>query len=115
MRFLPRRVARSRDAGVLALLLTAALTVTVSAHDPGLSSLDVSLHTSTIVARLSLSPQDADLAASLEDFARGTIEVARAVAEVSGTTVIGGGDSIAAVAKAGVTERITHISTGGGD
>jgi len=47
-------------------------------------------------------------------FARGTIEVARAVAEVSGTSVIGGGDSIAAVAKAGVTDRITHISTGGG-
>ena len=47
-------------------------------------------------------------------FARGTIEVAKAVAAVRGTTVIGGGDSIAAVAKAGVTERITHISTGGG-
>ena len=47
-------------------------------------------------------------------FARGTIEVAKAVASVRGTTVIGGGDSIAAVAKAGVTDRITHISTGGG-
>ena len=42
------------------------------------------------------------------------IEVAKAVAAVKGTTVIGGGDSIAAVAKAGVTDRITHISTGGG-
>jgi len=50
----------------------------------------------------------------IDAFARGTIEVARAVAEVTGTTVIGGGDSIAAVAKAGVTDRITHISTGGG-
>jgi phosphoglycerate kinase len=50
----------------------------------------------------------------IDDFAKGTIEVARAVAEVKGTTVIGGGDSIAAVAKAGVTEKITHISTGGG-
>ena len=50
----------------------------------------------------------------IDDFARGTIEVAKAVANVKGTTVIGGGDSIAAVAKAGVTDRITHISTGGG-
>jgi phosphoglycerate kinase len=50
----------------------------------------------------------------IDDFANGTIEVARAVADVKGTTVIGGGDSIAAVAKAGVTNRITHISTGGG-
>jgi phosphoglycerate kinase len=50
----------------------------------------------------------------IESFAAGTMEVARAVAAVDGTTVIGGGDSIAAVAKAGVTGRITHISTGGG-
>jgi phosphoglycerate kinase len=50
----------------------------------------------------------------IDAFARGTIEVATAVAEVDGITVIGGGDSIAAVAKAGVTDRITHISTGGG-
>ena len=50
----------------------------------------------------------------IDAFARGTMEVARAVADVTGTTVIGGGDSIAAVAKAGVTDRITHISTGGG-
>ena len=50
----------------------------------------------------------------IDAFARGTIEVAKAVAEVDGITVIGGGDSVAAVAKAGVTDRITHISTGGG-
>jgi phosphoglycerate kinase len=50
----------------------------------------------------------------IDSFANGTIEVAKAVASVKGTTVIGGGDSIAAVAKAGVTDRITHISTGGG-
>ena len=50
----------------------------------------------------------------IDAFARGTIEIAKAVADVKGTTVIGGGDSIAAVAKAGVTDRITHISTGGG-
>jgi phosphoglycerate kinase len=50
----------------------------------------------------------------IDAFAQGTIAVAQAVADVQGTTVIGGGDSIAAVAKAGVTDRITHISTGGG-
>jgi len=50
----------------------------------------------------------------IDAFARGTIDIARAVADVKGITVIGGGDSVAAVAKAGVTDRITHISTGGG-
>jgi phosphoglycerate kinase len=50
----------------------------------------------------------------IDDFARGTIAVAKAVADVNGTTIVGGGDSIAAVKKAGVTDRITHISTGGG-
>jgi phosphoglycerate kinase len=50
----------------------------------------------------------------IDAFAKGTIEVAKAVAAVKGTTVIGGGDSISAAAKAGVTDRITHISTGGG-
>jgi phosphoglycerate kinase len=47
-------------------------------------------------------------------FDAGTNAVARAVAAVKGTTIIGGGDSIAAVAKAGVAGAITHISTGGG-
>jgi phosphoglycerate kinase len=50
----------------------------------------------------------------IDAFAQGTLSVARAVAEVQGTTIVGGGDSIAAIAKAGVTDRITHISTGGG-
>ena len=50
----------------------------------------------------------------IDAFATGTNAVARAVANVKGTTIIGGGDSIAAVKKAGIADRITHISTGGG-
>jgi phosphoglycerate kinase len=47
-------------------------------------------------------------------FATGTNSIARAVADVKGTTIVGGGDSIAAINQAGVGDRITHISTGGG-
>ncbi|MDD5258987.1 MAG: phosphoglycerate kinase [bacterium] len=53
----------------------------------------------------------------IDDFAKGTIAIANALADATkagATTIIGGGDSVAAVAKAGVTSKISHISTGGG-
>ena len=50
----------------------------------------------------------------VDTFSGGTMEVAAAVAASAATTIVGGGDTVAAVNKAGVAERISHISTGGG-
>ena len=50
----------------------------------------------------------------IDEFAGGTLGIAQAVAAVKGITIIGGGDSVAAVTRTGLADRITHISTGGG-
>lgn len=49
-----------------------------------------------------------------ENFSKGTEKIAKAVARVKGKTIVGGGDSIAAIHRLGKTKKITHISTGGG-
>ena len=50
----------------------------------------------------------------MPQFAEGTLAIAKAVAASSAVSIVGGGDSVSAVKKMGVADKISHISTGGG-
>lgn len=50
----------------------------------------------------------------MPNFAKGTFEIAKAIAETDSISIIGGGDSASAAEKSGFKDKITHISTGGG-
>lgn len=50
----------------------------------------------------------------MDKFSNGTVQIAKAIAKSNAKSVVGGGDSISAIMKAGVGDKITHISTGGG-
>jgi phosphoglycerate kinase len=97
-------------------------TIPIEFTNIGLVGMDVGIET---VAHFSAALQDARMIiwngpmGVFEEppFDQGTIGIAKAVAEAAdrgATVIVGGGDSVAAVTRAGVADRITHISTGGG-
>lgn len=99
-----------------------AKTIPIEFTNIGLAGMDIGVET---VAHFSAALQDARMIiwngpmGVFEEppFDEGTIGVAKAVAEAAdrgATVIVGGGDSVAAVTRAGVADRITHISTGGG-
>ena len=99
-----------------------AKTIPIEFTNIGLVGMDIGIET---VALFSSALQDARMIVwngpmgvfEEPPFDQGTIGIARAVAEASdrsAITIVGGGDSVSAVTRAGVADRITHISTGGG-
>jgi 3-phosphoglycerate kinase len=50
----------------------------------------------------------------IDTFGKGTLSIGEAIASSQGTTIVGGGDTVAALSKYGLKDRITHVSTGGG-
>jgi len=86
---------------------------------PGMLALDIGPRTAELYAREIATaklivwngPQGVF---EIPPFDQGTTAVAKAVASARATSIVGGGESVAAVKKAGVADRITHISTGGG-
>jgi phosphoglycerate kinase len=93
--------------------------VTVGQIKPGWRALDIGPHT---IEQYRKALEDARMVVwngpmgvfEMPKFATGTNAVAQAVAKVDGITVIGGGDSVAAIEKAGLAGEVSHISTGGG-
>jgi len=97
----------------------ASTTVPAPPFPPGLLGVDIGPKTVDAYARLIASAKTIFWNGPLgvfenPAFAHGTVKIAQAVAASCAISIVGGGDSIAALKQAGVTDRITHISTGGG-
>jgi phosphoglycerate kinase len=93
--------------------------VTVGQIKPGWRALDIGPHTiekyCNVLRNARMIIWNGPMGVfEMPRFATGTTAIAKAVAESGAVSVIGGGDSVAAVEQAGVADQITHISTGGG-
>jgi phosphoglycerate kinase len=97
----------------------ASKTLPVSEIPEGWMGLDVGPATSRafseVVSRARIALWNGPMGVfEMKPFAEGTLEMARALAASKGTTIVGGGDSVAAVTQMGLADKITHVSTGGG-
>ncbi|MBN1872741.1 MAG: phosphoglycerate kinase [Anaerolineae bacterium] len=93
--------------------------VTVDAVEPGWRILDigpktVSLYKDILKTAKTVVWNGPMGVFEMENFAKGTFAIAEVLAELDAVTIIGGGDSASAVAKAGVADKVSHVSTGGG-
>lgn len=93
--------------------------VSVDAHPEGWMALDIGPETSRAYAAaikdaMTIIWNGPMGVFEMDAFARGTLAVAQAMADSQGLTIVGGGDSVAAVEQAELADKMTHVSTGGG-
>ena len=98
---------------------TAEATPVSGAISPGLMGLDIGPETQKAYARVIRDSKTVLWNGPMgvfewDKFAKGTMAIAEAMADVRGKTIVGGGDSVSAVQKSGFAAKMTHISTGGG-
>ncbi|HMV43834.1 MAG TPA: phosphoglycerate kinase, partial [Leptospiraceae bacterium] len=125
-------MAKAKEKNIEFILQTDAIVASAFANDANKKTVDIDQIPADMMG-LDIGPKSIDLFKSalsnaktvfwngpvgvfeMESYAKGTVEIANSLASLSNAiTVIGGGDSVSAVNKAGVSDKMSHISTGGG-
>jgi phosphoglycerate kinase len=94
-------------------------TVAVDAVEPGWRILDIGPETVKLYKKILSTAKTVAWNGpmgvfEMPNFAKGTFAIAKTLAEIDAVTIIGGGDSASAINKAGVADKVSHVSTGGG-